>query len=85
MSDRLNSEKTKADTLRKVAQTPEEQSYWQGYRIGLLHAGQGSVSQSHDAMMRHLDSVDLTQKARAQGYVDGLDWRASPKEQRPSI
>jgi hypothetical protein len=66
MTGTITSEKLRADAMRRVAVSPEEAAYWQGYRIGLT-----AESEHHAALLGSIGSPDGMRDARGRGYRDG--------------
>jgi len=72
MTDSIAREKIRVDTMRRTATDPVEQSYWQGYRRGLVGPAQ------EDAALRScVGSADLLLDGRGRGYVAARRWRES--------
>jgi len=66
----------RADTLRGVAQNPEDSEFWAGYMCGLrrlYHGGSFGTAEQHE-LWRSLpaDEIDMPRRARGEGYRAGF-------------
>lgn len=66
VSKNLAREKTKAEVMMQVATSPEEASYWRGYRTGLT-----CQSEAHNLILQAMNSEDPIRREFARGYADG--------------
>ena len=77
MSADLTPAKRRADVFKRIARTNEARAYYEGLRLGLVHAGRPNTAQHGTARARayhESDTVDVTAYARSCGYVDGVAW-----------
>lgn len=66
----------RAETLASLALDANTQSYWKGFRRGMVD----SRGPQDNETMHDIFSWDLTRAMQARGYEDGLRWNGDQRE-----
>lgn len=86
--NRFRSEMRRAETMRKLAESPSSSDYWRGYIYGLrrlYHGERFGTLKEHEQRLNFLNSDYEDRKNFGAGYRDGLAADELNKRGRPPV